>query len=357
MRWSGWPRVKIRIPDPVLSGENDRAAGTREVEAIAPLIISASRSTDIPAFYGDWFMERLRLGYAKWINPWNGVPLYVSFQNARVFVFWSKNPGPFLPHLHEIASLGYQYYVLFTLNDYEAEGLEPHVPPLEERIGTFLSLSRMTGKARVVWRWDPLLLSGSLDVDGLLERIRRVGDALAPYTERMILSFIDIAKYPRVAKNLRGQGFGTVREFTPSEEEEFAEGLRELNRSWGLTTFACGERRDLSRFGIHRGQCISYDLMVREFSGDPVLRGFLEEPGIGSPGGGGPPVPAPDRLRDRGQRASCGCVVSKDIGRYGTCPHLCLYCYANPSPELVRRRCEAMRKRTRMGPSVDSIGD
>jgi hypothetical protein len=357
MRWSGWPRVKIRIPDPVLSGENDRAAGTREVEAIAPLVISASRSTDIPAFYGDWFMERLRQGYARWINPWNGVPLYVSLGDARVFVFWSKNPEPFLPHLAEMTGLGHEYYVLFTLNDYEAEGLEPHVPPLEERIGTFLSLSGIAGRSRIVWRWDPLLLSGSLDVEGLLDRIRSVGDAIAPYTERMIISFIDIAKYPKVARNLRRQGFGDVREFTPSEEEDFAEGLRELNRPWDLTITACGEKRDLSRFGIHRGQCISYDLLVREFDGDPVLRRFLDQPGIPALKEGESPIGTPDHLRDPGQRSSCGCVVSKDIGQYGTCPHLCLYCYANTSPESVRRRYDAIRKRAGMGIFGESIGD
>ena len=133
MRWSGWPRVKIRIPDGDRAGRGEVASpSTREVEAIAPLIISASRSTDIPAFYGDWFMERLRRGYAKWINPWNGVPLYVSFGNARVFVFWSKNPEPFLPHLAEMTRLGYEYYVLFTLNDYEAEGLDVHIVSFEE---------------------------------------------------------------------------------------------------------------------------------------------------------------------------------------------------------------------------------
>jgi hypothetical protein len=361
MKWHGWPRVKIRIPDRETEGGNALAgpvrapSSGREVEAIAPLIVSASRSTDIPAFYGDWFMERLRRGYSKWINPWSGAPLYVSFANARLFVFWSKNPEPFLPHLAEVGRMGYQSSFLFTLNDYEPEGLEPHVPPLEERIGTFQSLSRMMGKARVVWRWDPLLLSSSLDMDGLLERVRRVGDAVAPCTERMVLSFIDIAKYPKVARNLRKQGSGSVREFTPSEEVEFAAGLSELNRSWNLTLSACGEKRDLSRFGIHRGQCISYDLMVREFRGDRVLQGFLGKPGSADLKEGGPPFCTPDHLRDPGQRSACGCVVSKDIGQYGTCPHLCLYCYANPSPETVRRRYEAFRERAGMGVYGDSI--
>lgn len=360
MRWQGWPRVKIRIPDEEgAAGDSsvvaEMAEAGREVEAITPLIISASRSTDIPAFYGDWFMERLRRGYAKWINPWNGAPMYVSFRNARVFVFWSKNPRPFFPHLADVFRLGYRYYVLFTLNDYEKEGLEPHIPPLEERIETFRSLSRMTGKGRVVWRWDPLLLSGSMDVGGLLERIRGVGDAIAPFTERMIISFIDIAKYPKVVRNLENRGFGGVREFTPSEEEDIAAGLRDLNQSWNLGITACGEKRDLRAYGITPGQCISYDLMVREFDEDPVLNRFLNQPDLTTLKEKGTPIRTPNHLKDPGQRGTCGCVVSKDIGQYGTCPHLCAYCYANPSPGTVRHRYEAFRKKAEMGIFGDSI--
>jgi hypothetical protein len=353
MKWSGWPRVKIQIPDPGAPAGADGTPGTREVEAIAPLIISASRSTDVPAFYGDWFMERLRKGYAKWVNPWNGTPLYVSFGNARVFVFWSKNPGPFLPCLEEMTRPGYQYYVLFTLNDYETEGLEPRLPPLEDRIRTFQAVSRLAGRGRIVWRWDPILLSDSLDVRGLLDRIRSVGDAIAPFTDSMVISFIDIAKYPRVAANLRRRGFGDVRECSPSEELELAAGLRGLNRSWGLTLSACGEERDLSGLEIGRGQCISRDLMLQEFGGDSALRRFLEAPDPREPRAGCCPLPS--HLKDPGQRPSCGCIVSKDIGQYSTCPHLCAYCYANTNPGRVESRYETFRIRAEKGIFGDSI--
>jgi hypothetical protein len=361
MRWSGWPRVKIRIPDTSCrGGEGDRVPGEaasldREVEAIAPLIISASRSTDIPAFYGDWFRERLRRGYAKWVNPWNGAPIYVSFQNARVFVFWSKNPGPFLPCLEEMTRLGYQYYLLFTLNDYEAEGLEPRLPPLEERVRTFITLSRMAGRGRVVWRWDPLLLTGSLDVTELLDRIRNVGDAVAPFTDRMIFSFIDIARYPGVARNLRARGFGDVREFSPAEELELAAGLQELNRAWGLTISACGEEGDFSSFGIGAAGCISRDLMLREFGKDRVLRHFLEGPDPGSNPVKGTSSHVSPCLKDPGQRPACGCVVSKDIGQYSTCPHLCAYCYANITPERVEKRYSTYRIQSGKGIFGDSL--
>jgi hypothetical protein len=361
MKWSGWPRVKICVPDTLSAkgGSQGAPAGAapsgREVEAIAPLIISASRSTDIPAFYGDWFMERLRRGYAKWVNPWNGAPIYVSFRNARVFVFWSKNPGPFLSRLGEMTRLHDQYYLLFTLNDYEAEGLEPRLPYLEERIRTFIEFSRRAGKGRVVWRWDPLLLSGSLGVAGLLDRIRNVGDAIAPFTDRMIFSFIDIARYPRVRRNLRARGFGEVREFSPAEELELAAGLQELNRAWGLTITACGEERDFSGLGIEAGGCISRDLMLREFGQDQVLRHFLEGPDPGSYPLKGTAFPVPPHLKDPGQRPACGCVVSKDIGQYSTCPHLCAYCYANTTPERVEKRYNTYRMQSKKGMFGDSI--
>jgi hypothetical protein len=315
MRWQGWPRVKVQVDRGEGGGRADPA---READAIAPLIISASRSTDIPAFYGDWFMERLRRGYAKWVNPWNGAPQYVSFGNARVFVFWSKNPGPFLPHLADISREGYRSYTLFTLNDYAAEGLEPGVPPLEDRIRTFRALSRMAGKERVIWRCDPLLLTGDLDSAGLLERIGALGDAIAPFTRRMVISFIDIAKYPKVARNLAGRGFARVREFTPAEEEELAAGFRELNRDWDL----------------------------QEFLGGPDPVALAQDRAL---------LPTPGGLKDPGQRSACGCVVAKDIGQYGTCPHLCAYCYANPSPEVVRRRYEAYRERAARGRFGESI--
>jgi hypothetical protein len=353
MSWQGWPRIRLRVE----GGDGGSTAGPlREAGAISPLIVSASRSTDIPAFYGDWFMERLRRGYAKWINPWNGAPLYVSLAQARVFVFWSKNPGPFLPHLEKLIREGYSSYTLFTLNDYRPEGLEPGVPPLEDRIRTFRSLSHIAGKEKVVWRCDPLLLTGEMDVDDLLERVGSLGDSIAPCTERMIISFIDIGKYPKVARNLAKGGFRGVREFSAAEEEEFAGGLRELNRSWGLVITACGEKRDLSGYGIGRGQCISYDLLLREFGGDPVLRQFLGEPGPAALAEKGPLLATPPGLRDPGQRSACGCLVSKDIGQYGTCPHLCAYCYANPSPETVRRRYEVYRERAARGIYGESIG-
>ena len=96
-----------------------------DVEAIAPVIVSASRATDIPAFYADWFFNRLDKGYASWRNPFNGKNSYVSFANTRFVVFWSKNPKPLIPYLPILQEKGIGFYIQFTLNDYDAEQLEP----------------------------------------------------------------------------------------------------------------------------------------------------------------------------------------------------------------------------------------
>ncbi|MDZ7697525.1 MAG: DUF1848 family protein [Deltaproteobacteria bacterium] len=148
----------------------------RRQEAIAPLIISASRSTDIPAFYGRWFFNRLKRGYLKWINPFNQRPQYVSFEKTRAVVFWSKNPKPIFSFLPELDDRGIGWYFLYTLNDYEAEHLELRVPPLKERIETFLALSEMAGRHRVTWRFDPLVLTDRIGPPELMEKIARIGD-------------------------------------------------------------------------------------------------------------------------------------------------------------------------------------
>jgi hypothetical protein len=331
MKWKGWEKIPLAI-----TGSED-TSGIRTVEAIAPLIVSASRSTDIPAFYGDWFMARLKAGYVKWKSPFGGNQLYVSFEKTRVFVFWSKNPAPFFPQLDALDQSGYGYYFLFTVNDYDAEKLEPGVPPLGERIETFIRLSRRIGKGRVVWRFDPLILSDRITVKDLLGKIRGIGDRIAPFTGQLVISFVDIEKYKKVRCNLQEGGVTGAREFTRDEVDEFCTGLTALNRQWGLSVTACAEERDLSRFGIGRGQCISYDLMIQEFGKDQKLMDFLQ-PGDQQTLGGIPLGVDPSRrLKDPGQRNTCRCIVSRDIGQYSTCMHLCTYCYANTNPESARR--------------------
>ena len=161
-----WKKQKIILED-----------GTT-TEAQAPVIISASRATDIPTFYSDWFVSRWEAGYLKWINPFNNKPLYVSFANTRLVVFWTKNPRPMFKYLDYFDKNIPNYYFQYSLNDYDKEGYEAKVPNVENRIKTFQELSNRLGKARVVWRYDPLLLTKDIDVDELLRRVKKIGDEI-----------------------------------------------------------------------------------------------------------------------------------------------------------------------------------
>jgi hypothetical protein len=331
MRWKGWEKIPLTATDPAGSSKTCR------VEAVAPLIVSASRSTDIPAFYSDWFMARLAAGYVRWKSPFGGNPLYITFEKTRLFVFWSKNPAPFFPHLAMLDRMGYGYYFLFTLNDYDNDRLEPGVPSVGQRIETFIRLSSRIGKGRIVWRFDPLVLAEHITVRDLLDKIQGIGDRIAPFTERLVFSFVGIEKYTKVRRNLQAAGIIGAREFTGDEVDEFCTGLAVLNKRWGLSISACAEGRDLSRFGIGSGQCINGDIMMQEFGNDRKLMDFLQ-PDDQQTFGGIPAAADPSRrLKDPGQRNTCRCIVSKDIGQYSTCMHLCSYCYANTSPERVRR--------------------
>ena len=295
---------------------------------LSPIIVSASRSTDIPAFYSDWFLERLKAGYSVWINPFNQERYRVSLEETRMIVFWSKNPKPMYDRLDDLHSLGYKnYYFQFTLNNYEPEKLEPRVPPIEQRVETFRAIANKIGKERVVWRYDPLMLSSTLTISEQLNRIREVGEAIKGCTEKLVFSFADIAAYRKVSKNLDGT---SCREFSEAEKEEFVIGLVELNKSLKLELATCAEGIDLNRFGVKHNKCVDDDLMLRLFSTDGKLMDF-----IGAEYDMFAGWSIKKSKKDKGQRKACGCIVSKDIGMYNTCPHLCRYCYANASAALA----------------------
>ncbi len=314
------------------------------VSAQAPVIVSASRSTDIPGFYSEWFLHRLNTGYSAWTNPFNGVKNYVSYGRTRLIVFWSKNPesllkpNGLLDYLHE---KNINCYVQYTLNDYEEEGLERGVPPLQKRIAIFKELASRLGVGKVIWRFDPLILTDGIDVDALLRKVRHIGDELQGYAEKLVFSYADIVSYKKVKANLELNGVH-YKEFSDREMLRFAEGLQKLNMNWGYTLATCGEHIDLSRYGIEHNKCIDDDLMIKFFSEDKILMDYLgieiQDADLFS---GERTIIKKKNNKDKGQRQFCGCIISKDIGEYNTCAHLCEYCYANSSKELALRNLQA----------------
>lgn len=319
------------------------------VDAQTPIIVSASRSTDIPAFYADWFFHRLKIGYSAWKNPFNGIQSYISYKNTRFIVFWSKNPKPLLPYIDELEKRGINCYVQYTLNDYVLEGLENGVSSVNERIDTFKSLVNRLGKGHVIWRFDPLLLTDIISIDDLLRKIEYIGNHLKGYTEKLVFSFADIASYKKVKNNLERNHIN-YKEWDDSQMLEFAKRLSLLNKKWGYQLATCGEKINIDEFSIQHNRCIDDDLMIRLASSDKILMDFLGvkirekqtslfditdiPDGSIELDGCYYAVKSKDN-KDKGQRQFCGCIISKDIGEYNTCPHLCEYCYANTSKETA----------------------
>lgn len=322
---------------------------SESVEATAPVIISASRSTDIPAFYTKWFFNRLAKGYCVWYNPFNQHPMYISFKNCKVVVFWTKNPEPIIPYLPELDKRGIHYYFQVTLNDYVKEGFEPNVPSVEERVKTFKQLSNLIGKEKVIWRFDPLIITPNIGPRELLTRIWHVGNKLKGYTDKLVFSFVDVKAYRKVQSNLVketpyfSKDNVEQAEMTSGQRTEIVEGLVKLRdiwkrEGWNLQMATCAEDMELSQYGIEHNCCIDGELMKRIFADDKELVYYLHTGKMPEPDMFGeiPPIPEKQKnLKDKGQRKICGCMVSKDIGMYNTCRHLCVYCYANTSKEVV----------------------
>lgn len=264
------------------------------------MIISASRRTDIPAFYGDWLLARIGEGFVDVRNPMNpGQIRRVRLlpEDVDCFVFWTKNPAPMLPLLPRLS--GYDYYFQFTLNGYGPD-IEPRLPPLAARIETFRRLSDQIGPARVVWRYDPILLTPAYDADFHVDMFAKIAGQLCGKVERVTISFIDY--YRKIAKNWRRL---QMREPAPEETEQIARAIAAIAAENRMAPSSCAEKWNLAPFGIPAGACIDPALIER-------ITGRFQ----------------PAR-RAKAQRPLCGCAESADIGAYDSCAHGCAYCYAN----------------------------
>ncbi len=266
------------------------------------MIISASRRTDIPAFYGRWLLNRLKAGEVMVRNPMQSKQvsrIILKPEHIDALVFWTKNPEPFLPILPEIDAMGYSGYFLFTLTPYDLR-LEQGVPPVEESIRVFRKLSALAGRERVVWRYDPVILTETMNAAWHASSFALFAEALAGYTERCIISFLD--DYRKIRNRMRDIGYAA-----PGREEmaDLAGRFAGTAGAFDIALCTCSQDIDLAHCGITHSRCIDRELIGR-ISGRRV-------------GGTG---------KDRSQRRACGCAESRDIGSYDTCMHGCLYCYA-----------------------------
>lgn len=264
------------------------------------MIISASRRTDIPAFYSQWFFNRIKEGDVLVPNPFNPKMINrVSLIPAVVdcIVFWTKNPAPMIDRLDKLQD--YNYYFQFTLNSY-GEKLENNLPSVSRRIDTFKRLSDKIGKEKVIWRYDPILTNEEYNVSFHQEAFARIADGLKDHTEKCMLGFIDHYQHIR---NAVGQF--NIHPLTKEEIEEIAVSFKKTIDAYpSIQLDTCTTKVDLRHLNIPSGLCIDKELIER-IIGCPILA-----------------------RKDKNQRTVCNCIESIDIGTYESCLNGCIYCYA-----------------------------
>ncbi len=277
------------------------------------MIISASRRTDLPAYFMDWFLNRLEEGFVLVRNPMN--PRQVSridLSNGKTdaIVFWSKNPSPLLMRIDELSQIPFE--VQYTLNPY-GTSLEPNLGADEEgRIRTFLELSRRTSPQRMLWRYDPILLNPRFPIEFHVREFERLAARLSGAVSICVISFVDSYRTTR-----RNRAELELAPLGTEEMRRIGQAFGELGRRYGIIVQTCAEKVDLTEFGIGHGSCIDGNRLER-----------LTGKGLSG------------LKKDAGQRKDCGCVESADIGAYNTCGHGCVYCYANYNPAMIRRNAE-----------------
>ena len=274
------------------------------------MIISASRRTDIPAFYSEWLIKRLEEGFVLVRNPFNPHHLSRIRLNPEVvdcIVFWTKNPESMLTRLTQIESYNIPYYFLFTVTGYD-KALETNLPSKRKIIDTFKKLSERIGKQRVIWRYDPILLTDKIGIQYHIETFERLCESLMRHTERCIISFLHM--YKKCVRNLKPFRVITI---DNDMMVDILNSLSTIAMEHGLAVKTCALEIDLSQIKATKGKCIDDNLIAK-------ITGLVL-----------------DVKKDKYQRKTCNCVDSIDIGSYNTCMHGCLYCYANNDMKIAEK--------------------
>ena len=272
------------------------------------MIISASRRTDIPTFYSDWFFNRIKEGFVLVRNPMNFRQISRIKLTPDVvdgIVLWTKNPTPMIERLDELKN--YMYYFQFTITSY-GKDIEPNIPQKNtDVLATFKQTSEIVGTDRIIWRYDPILLNEKYNVDYHIRAFRKIAGELCNHTKKVTISFID-TDYKGLKSNIDALNLTA---FSLETQKELASTLADVAHEYGLSIDTCAEKMDLREYGIEQARCIDDRLLSK------LLSSSL------------------DVEKDKNQRLECGCISSIDIGMYNTCENGCLYCYANYSKGAV----------------------
>ncbi len=275
------------------------------------MILSVSKRTDIPAFYSQWFMNCIRRGSFCYRNPMNPaqvlrVPL--SPENVDCIVFWTKDAKNIMQYLPELDKLGYKYYFQFTITPYSKD-IESNIRNKKDVMETFKELSLKIGKEKIIYRYDPILITDKYSVDFHINTFKYMVSDLADYTKSTVISFVD--DYRKISSNMK---MLNIKEMTEADMIKIADSFSKITKQHNLKLMTCAEKINLEQFGIEKSKCIDGDLIERII---------------------GCSITHKNTKYDK-QRMACGCIQCIDMGNYDTCIHGCVYCYANVNKQKAK---------------------
>lgn len=270
------------------------------------MIINTGQRTDIPAFYSDWFYNRIKEGYVCARNPYNPQRITKYKLDPQVvdcLCFCTKNPQPMLTRLDLIKNFNQFWFVTITPYD---KDVEPYVPPVQNVILSFRELSKKVGVKCIGWRYDPIFINEKYTVERHIHDFEKMAEQLSGYTTRCIISFVDLYK-----KTIRN--FPNVQEVSKHDRHIIAKAFSQIARKHHMKLYMCAEENEYEVYGIDCLGCMRKEV-IEEAIGEELL------------------------IKPQSLREGCQCLIGNDIGEYHTCMHGCLYCYANESMALVKKR-------------------
>ncbi len=295
-------------------------------------IISVSRRTDIPAFYGKWFMQRIRAGHVRVMSPFSSRVSTVSLspENVIAIVFWTKNAQPLLRYLPELKDRGYPMYFLYTINNYP-KVLEPDIPNLRLIFESVEKIRSHLGAGVIRWRYDPVVITSEFSINDSLKNFDHLCSVMKSYTVQCIFSFCDY--YKKTIRKMTGIGL----DFSiPGKEDALGAALEmaAIANSHGIGLVSCAHDY-LAHNSITRGQCIDRSLISNLIQSQAAMEAL-------------------SRLKPARSRQDCGCLESFDIGAYNTCYHGCVYCYATTTPGICYEKfCSSLDNKDYMDPRFE----
>lgn len=271
------------------------------------MIIQTGMRTDIPAFYSEWFINRIKEGHVLVRNPYN--PAQVTKYSllpdvVDLIAFCTKNPAPMLKYMDLLKSYGQYWFV--TITPY-GKDIEPNVPDKEIVMEDFKRLSDCVGVDSVGWRYDPIFVDKNYSVECHIQKFEKMARNLSGYTKTCVISFIDL--YKKVERN-----FPDAKVVSRENRIRLGKEFVEIAARYGMVIKPCAEGEELAAYGADCSGCMTVETFEK------ALHSHLDVP----------------KRKNNQRNGQCACLLGTDIGAYDTCGHLCKYCYANSDASLVR---------------------